>query len=131
MRLHKFEMHRRLAASPSLPFSRYTTEEARAEARFYSCGSKDWGFLKAPLMVNDFEDAKCNQTLIAIPKHGLMRCEKMAIPTPCFTQALAGQMVNNLHKKDLLILRSLGLKTLKVSSIQHRNFLRMMPKPSL
>ena len=35
---------------------------------------------------------------------------------------------NNLHKKDLLILRSLGLKTFGLLSIQHRNFLRMMLK---
>ena len=31
-------------------------------------------------------------------------------------------------KKDLLILRSLGLKTFGLLSIQHRNFLRMMLK---
>ena len=72
-------------------FSRYTSEEAaRAEARFYIAAAQRFSLPKNTLMVNDFEDAKMQPNINSNTQAWLMRCEKMAIPISCFTQALAG-----------------------------------------
>ena len=110
-------------------FSRYTSEEAaRAEARFYIAEAQRLNLPKNTLMVNDFEDAKMQPNINSNTQAWADEMRKNGYTNLMFYTSASWLDENNLHKKDLLILRSLGLKTFGLLSIQRRNFLRMMLK---
>ena len=97
-------------------FSRYTTEEAAVQKQdFYIAAAQDWGFPKALLWLMTLRMLNATKTLIAIPKHGLMRCEKNGYTNLMFYTSASWLDENNLHKKGPVNTAQFGIENFWVA----------------